>query len=122
MEEIQQDDFPDYAKAWVAELTKQYAHWPAGSVKAIVEMYLKRPELFHPDIIAKWGETRLPDEIANPPRQGVIETYALDSEEHAKLQAMTDAIAEQQRAEVVNYADADDGNLIHDDVVKHVEG
>jgi hypothetical protein len=102
------DPMPQFAREWVAELAESYPQWPVSSIKAIVEMYLKNPGMFDPAVIAKWRETQLPDDLANPPREGVIVTYPVDSPEHAALEAATADIARQQTAEIV-YSDKLDG-------------
>lgn len=92
---------PEYARAWVDELCTQYPHWPADSVKAIVEMYLTHPEMFNPETIQKWKDTQLPEELKNPPREGVITTYPLDSPDHAELERQLNETAQKQTAEIV---------------------
>lgn len=96
-----EDPLPDYAKEWVTKLSESYPHWPAGAVRAGVELYLEKPEMFSRENIEKWKKTELPDWLKNPVLQGDIINVEPGSERHVELEALCDRLKAEQTCEVV---------------------
>lgn len=96
-----EDPLPDFAKAWVDYLEQRYSHWPAGSVRAFVELYLAKPEAFTPENIEAWAKTELPPELKNTPKEGVITNIPVGTPEHAAIEAKLEQIRQEHTSEIV---------------------